>query len=253
MKKLLVMLLALMLACGGVLAGAVAEEESPYQYTLRSDGTAEITCTDKSITCAKVPAELDGYKVTALAEDAFLACLNLKSITLPRTIRELGVCSISQCYSLKDLVLPNGLKTIKGQAFMYNIEMRSISIPASVTKIGDGVFNYCDKLKHVRISPSNRSYEAKGKLLIEKKTKKIISTIGVINGKYEIPYGIKTIASVAFQGNNNLTELTIPDTVKKIENLAFVNCNNLVCKVRFGSYAHKYCKDNGIRYVVCFW
>ena len=61
MKKLLVMLLALMLACGGVLAGAVAEEESPYQYTLRSDGTAEITCTDKSITCAKVPAELDAF------------------------------------------------------------------------------------------------------------------------------------------------------------------------------------------------
>ena len=37
------------------------------------------------------------------------------------------------------------------------------------------------------------------------------------------------------------------------ENLVFVNCDNLVCKVRFGSYAHKYCKSNGIKYIVYLW
>ena len=253
MKKLFVVLLALLLACGGILSCAAAEEQSPYQYTLRSDGTAAISCIDPEITVAVIPAELDGHKVTALAENAFYGCVNLKKVTIPNTVKELGVCSLSCCYSLKDLLIPNSVKTIKGQAFMYNIAMKSISIPASVTKIGDGVFNYCESLKRVRISPSNHSYETKGKLLIEKKSKKIISTFGTINGKYEIPYGIKAIASVAFQGNNNLTELTIPETVKKIEGMAFVNCDNLVCKVRFGSYAHKYCKENGIKYVVTFW
>ena len=47
-----------------------------------------------------------------------------------------------------------------------------------------------------------------------------------------------------------MTVLTIPSTVKKIENLAFVNCDNLTCKVTLGSYAHKYCKDNGIPYII---
>ena len=46
MKKLLVMLLALLLACGAILAGAAAEEQSPYTYTVKSAHTAERKSTD---------------------------------------------------------------------------------------------------------------------------------------------------------------------------------------------------------------
>ena len=135
MKKLFVVLLALMLACGGILSCAAAEEQGPYKYTLRPDGTAAIYCTDPEISVADIPAELDGHKVTALAEDAFYGCVNLKKVTIPNTVKELGVCSLSCCYSLKDLVIPNSVKTIKGQAFMYNIAMKSISISKVICKI----------------------------------------------------------------------------------------------------------------------
>ncbi|QTE74398.1 leucine-rich repeat domain-containing protein [Clostridiales bacterium FE2010] len=250
MKKLLVMLLALLLACGAILAGAAAEEQSPYTYTVKSSHTAELRCIDENIETAIIPAQIDGYWITSLAEDAFFGCTKLKKVVIPSTVKELGVCALSCCYSLKDLTIPHGVTTIKGQTFMYNIDMRSISIPSTVKKIGDGVFNYCDQLKYVRISRGNSYYETKGKLLIEKKTKRIVSSFGTINGEYTIPFGIKEIASVAFQGQNGMTVLTIPSTVKKIENLAFVNCDNLTCKVTLGSYAHKYCKDNGIPYII---
>ena len=250
MKKLLVMLMALLLACGGILSCAAAEEQSPYAYTVKSAHTAELRCVDKSIETAIIPAQIDGYWITSLAEDAFFGCTNLKKIVIPPTVKELGVCAISCCYSLKDLTIPHGVTTIKGQAFMYNNTMRSITIPSTVKKIGDGVFNYCNNLKNVRISHGNSSYEVKGKLLIEKKTKRIVSSFGTINGEYTIPHGVKEIASVAFQGQNGMTVLTIPNTVRKIEDMAFVNCDNLTCKVALGSYAHMYCKDNGIRYII---
>ena len=250
MKKLLVMLLALLLACGTILARAAAEEQSPYTYTVKSAHTAELRCVDKNIETAIIPAQIDGYWITSLAEDAFWNCVNLKKVVIPFTVKELGVCAIAGCYRLKDLTIPHGVTTIKGQAFMLNVDMRSISIPSTVRKIGDGVFNYCDQLKYVHISRGNNYYEVKGKLLIEKKTKRIVSSFGTINGEYTIPHGIKEIASVAFQGQNGMTVLTIPSTVKKIENMAFVNCDNLTCRVTFGSYAHKYCKDNNIPYII---
>ena len=248
MKKLLVVLLALLLACGGILAGAAAEGQSPYTYTVKGSHTAELRCVDESIETAIIPAQIDGYWITSLAEDAFYGCTKLKKVVIPPTVKELGICAFSCCYSLKDLAIPHGVTTIKGQAFMLNSAMRSISIPSTVTKIGDGVFNYCNQLKYVKISHGNNSYEVKGQLLIEKRTKRIVSSFGTINGEYTIPHGIKEIASVAFQGQNGMTLLTIPSSVKKIEDMAFVNCNNLTCKVTFGSYAHKYCKDNGIPY-----
>jgi len=248
MKKLLVMLLALLLACGGILAGATAEEQSPYVYTPKSAHTAELRCIDKNIETAVIPAMIDGYWITSLAEDAFWNCVNLKKVVIPSTVKELGICSLGGCYNLKDLVLPNGVTNIKSQAFFYSIGLRSISIPSTVRKIGDGVFNYCTDLKYVRIAHGNSSYEVKGKVLIEKRTKKIVSSFGSIDGEYTIPYGIKEIGSSAFQGNNNMTVLNIPSTVRKIGDLAFANCDKLTCKVVFGSYAHKFCKDNGIRY-----
>ena len=248
MKKLLVVLLALLLACGGILAGAAAEGQSPYTYTVKSAHTAELRCVDENIETAIIPAQIDGYWITALADDAFWGCTKLKKVVIPPTVRELGVSSLGACYSLKDLTIPHGVTTLKGQVFYYSIGLRSISIPSTVKKIGDGVFNHCDQLKYVHISRGNNYYEVKGQLLIEKRTKRIVSSIGSINGEYTIPNGIKEIASVAFQGNYNMTVLTIPSSVRKIENLAFVNCDNLTCKVTFGSYAHKYCKDNGIPY-----
>ena len=60
MKKLLILALAAMLACGALFAGASAEEKGLYRYKVKEDGTAEITgINDESLETMEIPAELD--------------------------------------------------------------------------------------------------------------------------------------------------------------------------------------------------
>ena len=74
MKKLLTMILALMIACGCLFSAASAETSGMYEYTLKSDGTAEITSVDMKCNDTVIPAELDGHKVTSIGRSAFFYC-----------------------------------------------------------------------------------------------------------------------------------------------------------------------------------
>lgn len=54
----------------------------------------------------------------------------------------------------------------------------------------------------------------------------VLSSIGDASGDVIIPYGVTSIASTAFNGNLNITSVTIPGTVKTVS-LQFNTCTNL--------------------------
>ena len=81
MKKLASCIVICMLLVFCVLPAAFAEElASPketasgsYRFILQDDGTAMITRYTGQKTALELPAELDGYRVTAVGESAFQA------------------------------------------------------------------------------------------------------------------------------------------------------------------------------------
>ena len=314
MKKFLSMILAVLLLCGGILAGSLAEGQ--YEYTAKGKN-AEITLI-KGAGEIEIPAELDGKKVTSIyyyafngnnnvtkvtlpeglqkidmmafansgslksinipdsltvigngafsscsalesieispyhktfgvckdvlfqkknmtllryfgkekdtyevfwgikciGEDAF-NCSEMSTIILPDSLTEIAFCGFIGCEKLKNISIPNGVKSIGGQAFCFCESLETITIPASVNKIGPGVFNYCDKLTEIKVDPANKKYEVQGLLLIDKGKKMIVSSTSAIEGTVQIPDGIREIDNSAFQGCVKMTELIIPDSVKK--------------------------------------
>ena len=46
MKKMMIAFLAVMLVCSGIFSASFAETSGMYEYTLKEDGTAEITKVD---------------------------------------------------------------------------------------------------------------------------------------------------------------------------------------------------------------
>ena len=189
------------------------------------------------------------WGITEIGEDAFCSG-KLKSVILPDSVQKIGMCAFTGAYNLEEAFIPEGVKVIETQAFMHCRKLKSVTIPDSVYRIGFGLFNDCNMLATVEISENHPVYEVKDLVLIDKRTKEIISSAGRIEGVYTVPEGIQSIATVAFQECDFMTEIIIPDSVTEIGHGALPEFNNLICRGGEGSCAQEYCKQNGITFEV---
>ena len=58
-------------------------------------------------------------------------------------------------FELREIVLPQSLKTIGKNAFYHNYYLKKIDIPAGVTEIGAGAFAKCQNLSDITIRGEN--------------------------------------------------------------------------------------------------
>ncbi len=202
MKKLLTMILALILVCGCMFSTASAGTSGMYEYTLKSDGTAEITRVDSKCSDTVIPAELDGHKVTSIGRSAFFYCTKLTNVTIPDGVTSIDYIAFCGCSGLK-----------------------SITIPDSVTFIDEGVFSGCKNLTSIQLSPNHPVYVFNNDMLIDKNTMTLLQYTGK-GGDYEVFWGIKQIGDGAFE-EKNLKSVKIPNSVTSIGNYAFRSIRGL--------------------------
>lgn len=99
--------------------------------------------------------------ITSIGEFAFSFCNNLKTATLPtslRTIKRNGFMPHIDEYivhqnlcGLTEITIPSKVTEIAKYAFS-GTAIKSVTIPASVTTVGEGAFGECQKLETVRYS-----------------------------------------------------------------------------------------------------
>ncbi len=172
----------------------------------------------------------------------------LNSIVIPNSVTSIGDYAFRLMSNLKEISLPNSFSSIGFQTFFRNTSLTTIRIPASVTEIGTGCFDWCSKLKTIEIDPENATFEMNGNLLINKKEKMVCCHLDYDTGSLEIPEGIESIQTNAFENNKKLKEIILPDTMKDIGSSAFKFCTGLT-SVRLPngieaieSYTFQYCK-----------
>ena len=147
-----VFLALLALLC--VLVPACLAEEEPqvftsgdYWYILLPGGGAEITRYTGYAADLTVPAQLDGYAVRRIGDEAFYWRSSLASITLPEGLESIGDEAFSWCSSLASVTLPEGLESIGDNAFSDCSSLASVTLPEGLQSIEDGAFNGCDNLE----------------------------------------------------------------------------------------------------------
>lgn len=161
-------------------------------YTKLGDGKVSVTACDTNTATLHVPAEINGFAVTEIGNEAFSNCTALTEIVLPDSIETIGEAAFYNCSSLTSVLLPSELKALPTALFCNCSKLEQVRIPETVTDVGDFAFAYCTDLASL-----------------------------------ELPDGITYIGSYAFQYCMRLTELTIPAQTKEIGNLAFVACSDL--------------------------
>jgi hypothetical protein len=164
---------------------------------------------------------------------AFFSCKNLKNVTVPGSVAEIGIEAFSGC-PITSIKLPKGLQKIGGKAFC-GCKVVSVTLPQSLTYYGDGAFSYCTNLQSIIVEEGNEHYKSKSfvgddgaehRVLMDKSATKIVQFPGGYNGTFDIPYiladfrDIKSIGAYAFAGSV-CGEVTLPDSLERIDDFAF--------------------------------
>ena len=199
-------------------------------YNYINDGTElEVTKGGYS-NVVNIPSEVTYMnrtrKVTRIGHQAFINCIGLTSITIPKSVTTIGSWVFYGCTRLTSITIPNSITSIGESAFEgcsglnkvivpdiaawcsidfevganplsyarhlfsdENTEIKDLIIPNSVTSIAGGAFQYCSSLNSVTFGDN-------------------VTTIGV----------------AAFRACSGLTTITIPNSVKTIGGSAFKDC-----------------------------
>lgn len=148
-----------------------------------------------------------------------------------------------------NVYIPTGVKEIKSGVFNSDA-IEKLYVPASVNTIEAGAFK---DIKNADVHFSlagflndSATYEMKNASLYVEDSLLYYNPTKA-DTSYEISYGTDAIADYAFANALNLTEVTIPDTVKEIGESAFDN-TKLTIKCYEGSAAYDYAVKNSIAY-----
>ena len=193
--------------------------------------------------CTKL-TKVDLGSIEEMSYEVFKGCTSLTTITIPKTLKN-GTID-EGCLSnpnITSITLEEGL-TVIPSGLCANTGITSITIPSSVKKIEDYAFANCTKLTKVDLgSIEEMSYKVFSgctsltAITIPKTLKKgtisegCLSNPNITNITFE--EGLTVIPS-ALCANTGITSITIPCSVKKIEDYAFANCTKLT-KVDLGS------------------
>ena len=101
-----------------------------------------------------VPEKIDGYDVTRIGDNCFRNLIEVKQISLPKTIVSIGEYAFAFCYSLKSVNIPENVTRIGKYAFRECHNLNNIQLSESITEISEGLFMYCWNLASVKI-PEN--------------------------------------------------------------------------------------------------
>ena len=167
--------------------------------------------------------------VTSIGGSAFSGCNGLNSITIPNSVTSIGGYAFRDCSGLTSITIPNGVTSIGNYAFYGCSSLSSIAIPSSVMSIGGGAFNDCWNLTSIHISDlawwCNTSASFSNSNLLGGAHHLYLGDQEITN--LVIPDGVTTISSYPFKNCAYLTSITIPNSVTAINEQAFYGCSNV--------------------------
>ena len=195
-----------------------------YDARVNSEGENEVTATIKSynkdLTLPanfRIPAEVNGLKVTAIAPDAFAGCKEIVHITIPDTITSIGRYAFAGCENLESFTFSKNIEQIGVGAFNDTKYVQTIDAD-HVTGIGKILYNVgANIIQPNTILLENEQSEIPAQYAGEQYHKIYMNSWG----NYSL------WADALFMNNNNIIYAEIPSTLDVIPVNLFAGCKKL--------------------------
>ena len=204
------------------------------------------TATDANVVIPET-FEYDGktYKVTAIGGNAFKGGTGLTSVTIPKTVKQIGGSAFNGCSNLKEIkysdageltsieswafygcrslteiILPEGVQTLGMQAYYACPNVKKVHIPSTLTGHIDGDNFYKSVIvEEITVHPDNPVYHSDGNCIIKTAEKSIV--FGCPNTVIPTDGSVTTIGGNRAFAEMNLDGFVIPDAVTCIKKWTF--------------------------------
>lgn len=221
-----------------------------YEYAV-VNGDAVITACTSDEAVLNIPSEIEGLTVIAvypvaftnclseeiilpetvtyIREMSFYSCANLKKITLPSSLTEIGNNAFDNC-TLLETIDTGGAVTIGQNVFLDCPSLKNLTISGNCTSIGaedEEPFLYCTALESVTVTSGDGIYSSENGVLFNKdKSTIILYPQAKTDKKYKAPKSVKEIGQSAFYHCKYLETADISG-VEVLKDYAFEGCEKL--------------------------
>lgn len=155
------------------------------------------------------------YVVAGVWNMAFTDCVDLLTVSLPASVRDIGSGAFSDCAKLTGVSLPDGLKSINNNMFSRCHALKDVNMPSKLEKIGDSAFEGCNSLKEIVLPETVKSLGAFA-----------FADCGKLE-RLVLPSGLAVLPRNCLNGCDSLKEIALPDGLKSIEKCALYNVKSL--------------------------
>ena len=142
----------------------------------------------------------------------------ITTVVIEDGITNIGDYAFYTMQNITEIRVPDSVTSVGAYAFAECTDLISVNIPDSVASIGEKAF---DK---TQIYYTMSAWENGYVLYVDNA---LVMTKGVMKGSYTVREGTTVIADGAFAYQEEITAITLPDTVKGIGKEAFYLCSSL--------------------------
>lgn len=205
-----------------------------FRISTYPDGTCTVTGVDGTAADLVIPAEIDGYRVTAIGNGAFADASWIKTLVLPEGLVTIQGQAFRFCSSMQSVSLPSTLETIESIAFWCCSSLVSVSLPGSLRSMESNVFSGCTSLEFLTVEEGVTSLaEDTFSQCASLREVSLPSSLQTIGGRcfalcsalesIVLPEGLQTLEFDAFDGCSSLKSVVLPGSLSVIGDNAFSN------------------------------
>ncbi|MCR5850153.1 MAG: leucine-rich repeat domain-containing protein [Bacteroidaceae bacterium] len=185
-----------------------------------------------------ISLDISGLSIEEIPAGALKNCWQLEAVLLPNSVKSIKGEAFQRT-GIHAMYLPDGLEEISGGYNFYDCDsLTSILIPDGVKSLPANCFSYCDNL-HYATLPAY--LETMGSACFYECGLYQIELPGTLQGvstecfKYNFSMtdvafndGIGYVSYEAFQGNYQIYSLSLPGSIKTIYDRAFSGCSGII-------------------------
>lgn len=163
--------------------------------------------------------------IEVINEKVFQCCYSLEKVVLPISVKAINHQAFYYCVKLSDINIPEDLEIVEGWAFA-SCELKEIRFGSKLSAIDYLAFSNIHSLESIYVDDDNPYYSTLDGVLFSKdKSILYICPLGK-SGTYYVPSSVKTIYNGAFS-QSSLSEVVVSEGVEEIRQLAFSGTWNL--------------------------